>query len=50
VWIELYGKVKVHQSMLGISENAVSYAPVDENRVILAGGGEGPSVAGDGLD
>jgi hypothetical protein len=28
----------------------VSYAPVDENRVILAGGGEGPSVAGDGLD
>ena len=48
VWVELYGKVKVHKSLLGVSENAVSYASVDEYRVILARG-ESTSVTGDGL-
>ena len=48
MWVELDGKVKVRQSLLGVSENAVSYASVDEYKIISARG-ESTSVTGNGL-
>ena len=48
VWVELDGKVKVRQSLLGISENAVSYTSIDEHRVVLTSR-QSSSIASDGL-